>query len=453
LTVATDLRVVQNPGDPPGGRAGGDSMKVAMGVLIAAVLVAVGFVWLAWAGFLSVRPPIRVGLLHSLTGPMAISEASMVDAEKMAIEELNAQGGLLGRRIEAVVADGRSEPSAFAREAERLIDQEKVDVLIGCWTSSCRKAVKAVVERTGHLLIYPVAYEGLEQSPNIVYTGAAPNQQVVPTVTWCLNTLKAKTFFLIGSDTVWPHSVNAIIADQLTAFGATKLGEVYLPYGTSDVDAAVDQALKAKPDVVLSTIEGETNLPFYKKIRGTDAAAWAKIPVVTYPVTEEELRQLPARDMTNDYGVCNYFQSIDRPENREFVRRFKARFGADRVTADAVAAAYSSVKLWAQAVVEAETSAVSDVRPSLLRQSLNAAEGVISVDRETQHTYRPFFVGRVRPDGQFEIVLAVNKPIRPNPFPFSRSRADWTKFLDSLRASRGWGRAAPGTGGAALAGL
>lgn len=401
-------------------------------VLIPAVLALAGVAWFTLSGSTRVRPPIRVGLLHSLTGPMAISEASMVDAEKLAVERLNAQGGLLGRRVEYVVADGRSDWQTFGREAERLIRDEKVSVIVGCWTAPSRKAVKAVVEREDHLLIYPVAYEGLEQSPNIVYVGAAPNQQVIPTVQWSREALKAKTYFLVGTDSLWPHAVNTIIKDQLTAIGAVSVGEEYVAFGggAGDVDAAVEKALKAKPDVILNTLEGDSNLTFFRKLRGQ--AEGRKVPVISFAVAEDELRKLPAREMTNDYLVCNYFQSVDRPENREFVGAFRSLYGQDRVTSDAIESAYNSVLLWAQAVREAESEDVDLVRSSLLEQSLNAPEGVISVDRDTQHTWRPFFVGRVRGDGQVEIVYTVAKPIRPSPYPFSRTRDDWETFLESL---------------------
>lgn len=400
---------------------------VGLSILGIIALAAVG-VWYAVPDLLSTGPPIRVGLLHSRTGTLKISEDSMVDAETLAIEEINARGGVLGRRVVAVVADGRSDPAQFAAEAARLIDRDKVDVIVGCWTSSCRKAVKPVVEKAGHLLLYPVAYEGLEQSPAIVYTGAAPNQQVIPTVKWCLDVLKAKRFFLIGSDTVWPHSVNEIIKDQLKAFGATTVGEAYLPFGTSDVAAALDSAAAARPDLVLSTIEGDTNLPFYKKLRSSPGSAYSQLTVLSYSITEDELRELPAREMTHDYIVCNYFQAIDREENRAFVARFKKRFGSDRVTCDAIATAYNSLMLWAQGVQEVGTTNLRDALPSLLRQSLNAPEGIISVDAATQHTYRPFFVGKVRGDGQVDIVFSIDKPIRPDPFPFSRPRREWEEF-------------------------
>ena len=307
-------------------------------VLIAVLVVASGVAWFGVPALGRARMPIKVGILHSLSGPMAISEKSMIDAEVLALEEINAAGGLLGRPVEWVIADGKSDPATFAREAERLIAEEKVSVIFGCWTSATRKSVKAVVERTNHLLIYPVAYEGLEQSPNIIYCGAAPNQLIIPTVKWSRDVLKAKTYFLIGTDSIWPRSVNTIIKDQLIAPGASLLGEEYIDSAGNGLDAACETALKAAPDVIMTTIEGDANLPFYKKMRTAGGAA-LKIPIINFPVAEDELQHLPVKDMVNDYLVCNYFQSIDRPENREFIKSFRARFGQDRVTSDTIATA------------------------------------------------------------------------------------------------------------------
>jgi urea transport system substrate-binding protein len=417
---------------------------------VAAVVAAVGW-WLGWPGAVVggwARPPIRVGILHSLTGPMAISEVSMRDAEILALEEINQQGGLLGRKVEWVVADGRSDGQSFAREAEALITNEKVSVIFGCWNSTCRKSVKPVVERLGHLLVYPVAYEGLEESPHIIYTGAAPNQQIIPAVKWCGDQLKARRFFLIGSDSVWAHAVNTIVKDQLKALGAESLGEEYLSEDGSGIDAAVKKVAAAKPDVVLSAVEGELNIPFYQALRSAGVVP-SKIPVLTFSMTEDEFRKFPTGVLTGDYAVCNYFQTIDRPENDRFVRAFKAKYGQERTTCDAIATAYSSVRLWAQAVREAESDEVPRVQGALLRQSLDAPEGVISIDRDSRHTWRPFFVGRIRGDGLVDIVWTSVKPIRPVPYPFSRSRADWESFLGGLFT--GWGgrweppRAGPGS--------
>lgn len=385
-----------------------------------------------------VEPPIRVGILHSKSGSMQISEESMIDAEVMALQEIKESGGLLGRQVEWVIADGRSDWPTFAREAQRLIEVEKVSAIFGCWTSASRKSVKPVVERANHLLIYPMAYEGLEQSPNIIYTGAAPNQQVIPAVSWCYESLKARKFFLVGSDYVWPHCVNEIIKDQLKALGAKCVGESYILFGTAAVGESVEAIKKAAPDVIISTVVGDSNEPFYQRL---DAAGIPpkKIPVLSFSIAEDELRKLPVAIMVGNYAAWDYFQSIDRPENHEFVRKFKAIHGQDRATSDVIEAAYFSVHLWAQAVVEAQSAEVTSVRKAIRRQSLNAPEGIVSVDDETQHTWRPVFVGQIRPDGQFDLVWTSEKPVRPIPYPNSRSHAEWDAFLDGLyRTWGGW---------------
>lgn len=410
------------------------ALAIAFGVLLAGG----GIVWLTGPTLMRVRVPIRVGLLHSVSGPMAVNETSMVDAEVLALEEINNSGGLLGRKIEWVIVDGKSAPEIFAREAERLITEKKVSVIIGAYNSACRKSIKSVVEQANHLLIYPVAYEGLEESPNIVYTGAAPNQQIIPAVNWCRDKLGAKSFFLVGNDHIWSHAVHTIIRDQLKAVGAALAGEEYVEFGSNALDGAVGKAIAAKPDVILNTLLGDSNLPFYKALRGRNHNA-SGIATLSFIVAEDELQGLPARQMVNDYSACNYFQSIDRPENLEFVRKFRTRFGTGRVTSDSMETAYNSVRFWAQAVLDADTDLVGEVRTALLSQSLNAPEGVISIDRDSQHTWRPFYVGRIKGDGQIDIVESISKPIRPVPFPFSRTHAEWTSFLENLSA--GWGGA------------
>jgi len=368
---------------------------------------------------------------------MAISEKSMIDGELLAIKEINAEGGLLGGRlIESVEADGESDWPTYAREARRLIDQAKVSVVFGCWTSASRKSVKPIFEERKHLLIYPMAYEGLEQSPNIIYTGAAPNQQVIPTVNWCREVLKAKRFFLIGSDYVWPRCVNEIIKDQLKALGAECVDEEYILFGSTRLDSQIAEIKRAAPDVIISTVVGDTNKAFYHRLRQENLGP-NRIPVVSFSIAEDELRQLPVHDMVGDYSAWDYFQSIDREENHDFIRRFKAEFGEDRVTSDVIVAAYNSVKLWAQAVEEAGTDETDEVRKAMRRQSLDAAEGIISVDYETQHTWRPVYIGRVRGDGQFDLVWSTITPVRPMPFPFSRTRAEWENYLEGLY--QGWG--------------
>jgi urea transport system substrate-binding protein len=403
---------------------------------LAAVIAAALAGWFLLDRLLVDRRPIVVGILHSETGPMAVSERSMIDAEVLALEEINRSGGLLGRPVRWVIADGASDWPTFARQAERLIREQGVQVIFGCWTSACRKGVLPVVEAADHLLLYPMAYEGLEQSPNIVYTGAAPNQQITPAVQWCHESLGARRFFLVGSDYIWPHCVNAIVKDQLTGLGAELVGEAYVPFGATDLDAVARQIAAAQPDVILSTVVGDSALPFARAVRaaGLDAAT---TPIVTFAVGENELRGGVAADMAGHYAAWNYFQSLDRPENRAFVEAVQQRYGSDRSTSDTMVAAYNSVLLWAQAVREAGTADVGQVRAALRHQSLDAPEGIIAVDPETQHTWRPVFIGQIRADGQVDVVWSSRTAVRPMPFPISRSRSEWEGFVADLY--RGWG--------------
>jgi urea transport system substrate-binding protein len=379
--------------------------------------------------------PILVGVLHSLTGTMAISEKSVVDATLLAIEEINAEGGLLGRKIEPVVVDGRSDWPTFASEAERLISQEKVSAVFGCWTSASRKTVRPIFEKHGHLLFYPVQYEGLEQSPHIVYTGATPNQQILPAVRWCFENI-GKKFFLVGSDYVFPRTANAIIRDQLRSLHGEVVGEEYLLLGSSEVQDAVQKIVVAEPDVILNTINGDSNVAFFRELRAAGITP-EKIPTMSFSIAEDELRMLGLETMVGDYASWNYFQSITSEENTQFVRRFQEKYGRQRVTDDPMEAAYVAVHLWARAVREAGTDDVGEVREAVANRRFRAPEGTVYVDPRNNHLWKTARIGRVTAEGQFAIVWTSEKPIRPDPYPGYRSASQWLEFLDALY--RGWG--------------
>ena len=397
------------------------------------------FALIAWFGagqFFLVPKPILVGVLHSQTGPIAVSEQAMIEAEQLAFEEINAAGGILGRPIQWIIADGASDWPTFAREAERLISDEGVTVLFGCWTSASRKSVLPVLERSDHLLIYPMAYEGLEACPNVIYTGAAPNQQITPAVQWCQSALNARRFFLLGSDYIWPHCVNAIISDQLMGLGVEKVAEQYVPFGSTNLKAYVQEIVDTQPDAILCSVVGDSAIAFFRELRKAGISP-DDIPVITFALAEDELRSTNHADMVGHYAAWNYFQSIDSEENKRFVSAFKERYGADRVTSDVIAAAYNSVYLWANAVRESGNTDVQQVRNSLRQQSLNAPEGIIAVDPSTQHTWRPVYIGKIQADKQFEIVWTSNGSVRPVPYPITRSKRDWTAFVNDLQ--RRWG--------------
>jgi len=374
--------------------------------------------------------PIKVGILHSLTGTMSISEKSVVDATLLAIEEINAKGGILGRKLEAIVSDGKSDSPTFAREAERLITQEKVTVVFGCWTSASRKTVRPIFEKYKHLLFYPLQYEGLEQSTNIIYTGAAPNQQIIPAVKWAFDNL-GKKFFLVASDYVFPHAANEIIKAQVVALGGHVVGEEYLLLGSKEAKGIVRQIKAARPDVILNTLNGDTNIVFFAELRIAGITP-DRIPTVSFSIGEKELRSMNPKTMAGDYTAWNYFQSVDSSDNHGFVRRFKEKFGADKVLNDPMEAAYIGVHLWAQAARDAGSTDPIAVRKAVLDQSFNAPEGIVHVDPETHHLWKTVRIGKIKPDGQFDIVWTSDGPIRPTPFPPYRSKTEWEIFLQDL---------------------
>lgn len=402
------------------------------------------FALLALVGCHRQKPPIRVGILHSQSGTMAISETPVVRSTLLAIEEINSRGGLLGRRIEPVVVDGRSDWPTFAREARRLIVDEKVSVIFGCWTSASRKMVKPVVERFHHLLFYPVQYEGLESSPNIVYTGAAPNQQIIPAVKWSFEAL-GRRFFLVGSDYVFPRVANSIIRDHVRALRGEIAGEEYILLGSHDVEGVVRKIVQTRPDVILNTINGDSNNAFFRSLRAAGITPQV-IPTVSFSITENELKGMSGLLMTGDYAVWNYFQTVEGAVNRDFVRAFRARYGADSTTSDPMEAAYFGVHLWAKAVTDAGSDSVDAVRETIKRQSWRAPEGVVYVDPENRHTWKTVRIGRINDRGLFDVIWSSGRPVRPVPFPIFRTQEAWEEQLQSLR--EGWGGAWASSGAA-----
>jgi urea transport system substrate-binding protein len=387
-----------------------------------------------WYLYTNQRPfqePIRIGILHSFTGTMTLSERPVADAMKLAVEEINAAGGLHGRPLAAIEADGRSDWPTFAREAERLITQEQVAALFGCWNSGCRKRVKAVVERHNHLLFYPVQYEGLEQSPNIIYLGAAPNQQIIPAVKWALDNL-GQRLFLVGSDSIFPHTANAIIRDLSSALGGEIVGEHYLPLGGHQVDKLVEEISKIRPNVILNTITGDSNISFFRALRRAGIST-EQIPTLSFSIDENMLEFIGLPQVAGDYAAWNYFESIENGANQAFIERFRKRYGAGRRITDPMEAGYLAVQLWAAAVREARTANVEVVRSMILNQAFDAPSGMVYVDPISRHLWKTPRIGRINSEGDFDIVWSAGRPSQPNPYPLSRNRAEWNRFLDQLQ--------------------
>lgn len=396
-------------------------------ILMVAVLLA-GL--LLYTHYERAKPPVKIGILHSLSGAMAVSEAPLVDAIRLAVEETNQGGGLDGRQIEIIIADCRSDDAYCAEQADKLIVQDKVQALFGCWTSSCRKAVRTVVEKRRHLLFYPLQYEGIEQSHHIVYTGAVPNQQIIPMALWALQN-RGKRFHLIGSDHLYPRTANRMVKDILLAQGGQLTGERYVPSGTSDMAAVVREIAAQRPDFILNTLAGESNLHFFRALHEARIDA-EKIPVFSTGIAEAELAAIGADLLAGHYAAWNYFQSVDSDENKIFVARFRQRFGQERIINDPMEASYIGVMLWADSVRDAGTADLTPVKNILAQQSMAAPEGIVAVDFNTGHLWKTVRIGKARPDGQFDTVWQSESAVRPAPFPFYRSRQEWLAEQEPL---------------------
>ncbi|MCG7385187.1 urea ABC transporter substrate-binding protein [Paenibacillus sp. ACRRY] len=357
---------------------------------------------------------IKVGILHSLSGTMAISEVSVKDAEMLAIEEINAAGGVLGKQIEPVVEDGASDWPTFAEKAGKLLQQDKVAAVFGGWTSASRKAMLPVFEQNKGLLFYPVQYEGLESSPNIFYTGATTNQQIVPSVTWLLEN-RGKTFYLLGSDYVFPKTANQVIKAQLAAEGGEVVGEEYTPLGHTDYSTIISKIKAAKPDVVYNTLNGDSNVAFFKQLKDAGITS-EQMTTLSVSVAEEEIRGIGADVLKGHLASWNYYQTTDTPENKTFVEKYKEKYGADRVTADPIEAGYVAVYLWKAAVEKAGSTDVEKVREAAKGLEFDAPEGKVTVDGENQHIYKTVRIGEVQEDGQFKELWNSGSPVKPDPY-------------------------------------
>lgn len=380
--------------------------------------------------------PIIVGILHSQTGTMALSEMPVIDATVLAIEEINEAGGVLNRPVKHVIGDGESNPAVFAAVAENMITKDGAAAIFGCWTSASRKAVRRVVERNDSLLFYPVQYEGLEQSPRIVYFGSAPNQQLLPAVDFVIDKLGKKRIFLVGSDYVFPRAAHAIMRDRIEQRKVVDVvGEIFIPFSEKDMTRTIEGIQRAQPDVIINTINGNTNVHFFKALRAANIAS-EQVPTLSVSISEYMLQSVDVSKMTNDYLAANYFQSVESPSGQEFLRRLRRRFGQDKVATDAMVSAYSAVHVWAQAVRAAESPEAAAVVKKVRGQRFDGPLGNIYVDAENQHVWQPAWIGRVRADGQLDLVGGSAECLKPEPWPATRTRQVWERFLNDLYV--GW---------------
>ncbi|AUN93661.1 urea ABC transporter substrate-binding protein [Pseudazoarcus pumilus] len=385
---------------------------------------------------------IKVGILHSLSGTMAISETALKNVALMTIEEINANGGVMGKQLEPVVVDPASDWPLFAERARQLITQDKVSVVFGCWTSVSRKSVLPVFKELNGLLFYPVQYEGEELEKNVFYTGAAPNQQAIPATEYLMSEEggAARRFVLLGTDYVHPRTTNKILRAFLNSKGIpdSDIMEEYTPFGHSDYQTIIANIKKFSAGgktAVISTINGDSNVPFYRELGNAGLAA-TDVPVVAFSVGEEELRGVDTKPLLGHLAAWNYFMSVDNPANEAFVSKYRAWAKANNVpnadtvvTNDPMEATYVGINMWKQAVEKAGTTDVDAVIEAMGGQTFDAPSGfTLKMDETNHHLHKPVLIGEVRDDGQFDVVWETDSPIRAQP---------WSPYIEGNESKLG----------------
>jgi len=395
----------------------------------AVVLCVLGFA--AWKIYLAYRIPVKVAILQPLTGTQAITGLAMVEAYKVAIDAVNARGGVLGRQLEPVILDTRpEEPEKAAEAATQALEEEGAAVLFGPLTSAERKAVAPVVEAHQGLLIYPRQSEGIESFPSVFYAGPLPNQLAVPAFRWALTTL-GKRFFLVGTDTVFPRTVAAMLTDEAADLNAEKVGEAFFRPGTQEMDDIVDEVLELKPDFVINLIGGDSNIPWVKALRGAGIKS-SQTPTLFLNVSAPELRAMGADDITGDYVAASYFDTLESAANTTFLQLMRGRPRATQGIGASQEAAYSSVLLWAAAAKRAKTVAPAEVAESFPGLRIETPGGDLMVDLNGQHVEVVARVGQIDYAGSIKPVWEAEAPIDPVPYPITRTHEEWEGFQKKL---------------------
>jgi urea transport system substrate-binding protein len=361
---------------------------------------------------------VTVGILHSITGTMAISETGSTQAEKLAIKQINESGGVLGRQIEYIQEDGASDWPTFAEKSRKLLVKDKVAAVMGCWTSASRKAALPVFEQYNGMLFYPTFYEGLEQSPNVVYTGQEATQQIIASIDWVVKTKGVKTFYLLGSDYIWPRTSMKIARKHIAKLGLKVVGEEYYPLGHTQFNSVINKVKLKKPDIIFAAVVGGSNVAFYKQVKAA-GIDWRKEKplMLTISVTEDEVLGIGGENLVGAYSSMKYFQSLTNSNNETFVKAFKEMWGEDSVIGDVTQAAYLGPWIWKYAVEKAgsfDIDKLKEVLPGI--EVTTAPEGYVKV-HENQHLWSKARIGLAREDGQFDVVFESEELIEPNPFP------------------------------------
>ncbi len=357
---------------------------------------------------------VKVGVLQSLSGTMAISEVPLEDAELLAIDQLNAKGGVLGKKIVPVEEDGASDPAIFAQKATKLLQQDKVVTVFGGWTSASRKAMLPVFQRLHGLLWYPVQFEGNECSPNIMYSGAQPNQQALPALEWA-EKQGYKKIFLVGSDYVYPRTANLILKKHIAHDGLTLSGEEYVPLGGTDFSSIIADIQKSQPDIIINTLNGDSNVSFFKQMAAAGMTP-DKLPVMSFSIAEPEAKAMGPSLLAGSYTSWNYFQSLPGQTNADFVAAYKAKFGADSVVDDPMVHGYEDVMIWAAAAEKAGSFDPKKVRNAAISLGfMDSPLGQVKFD-PNQSMVQTGYIGELQPDGQFKIIWSSPEPIKPQPY-------------------------------------
>ena len=379
------------------------------GPRLAAALLATTFLSTAKAA-----DTVKVGVLQSLSGTMAISEVTVKNAEMMAVDEINASGGVLGKQIQAVVEDGASDPAIFSQKATKLVQSDGAVTVFGGWTSASRKAMLPVFQRLKSLLWYPVQFEGNECSPNIMYSGAQPNQQILPALQWG-EEKGYKSYFLIGSDYVFPRTANLILKKHIVHDKLKTVGEEYVPLGGTDFSAVIAKVQAAKPDVIFSTLNGDSNVAFFKQMSAAGLPP-DKLPVMSFSIGEQESQAMGPSLVQGSYAAWNYFESIDTPANKKFVAAYQKRFGAGAAVTDPMVHGYVDVYAWKAAVEKAHSFDINKVRKAVIGLPLNGTALGDVTFAPNQSLYQTAYIGQLDPGGQFKIIWQSKAEIAPQPY-------------------------------------
>ena len=357
---------------------------------------------------------VSVGVLQSLTGTMAISEITVKNAEMLAIEEINAAGGVMGKKINALVEDGASDPSTFAQKASKLIESDGVSTVFGGWTSASRKAMLPVFERTKNLLWYPVQFEGNECSPNIMYSGAQPNQQALPALEWAVSQ-GYKSYFLVGSDYVYPRTANLILKKHIEKDGMKVLGEAYVPLGGTDFSGVIAKIAQAKPAIIINTLNGDSNVAFFKQLQAAGIST-KTMPVMSFSIGEQEAKAMGAALVEGSFAAWNYFQSLPGDANAKFIAAYQAKFGKDAAITDPMVHGYLDVYAWKAAVEKAKSFDPDAVRKAAATLGgFDTPMGKVSFAANQSLTQKAY-IGKLKGDGQFEIIADSGKDLAPEPY-------------------------------------